>query len=99
MYVTAAAPYPALHPKTAAWRDNIMDKVARAELEGELAELRREIRELQDEQAQLNKHAPGSEGNRHAFITSQLQILRDTEAELAKPLLDAMEDDTRDAPP
>jgi septal ring factor EnvC (AmiA/AmiB activator) len=76
-----------------------MDKVARDQLESELAELRREIRELQDEQAQLNKHAPGPEGNRHAFITTQLQILRDTEAELNKPLLDAMEDDIRDAPP
>jgi hypothetical protein len=47
-----------------------MDKVARSQLESQLAELRREIRELQDEQAQLNKHAPGPEGNRIAAISS-----------------------------
>ena len=66
-----------------------MDKVARALREAELEALRGEMRELQSEQAQLNQHAPGPEGNRHAFITSRLRIMRDTETGLRKPLLPA----------
>jgi hypothetical protein len=64
-----------------------MDKVARAQREAELEALRGEMRVMQDEQAQLNEHAPGPEGNRHASITSQLRILRNTETELRRPLL------------
>jgi hypothetical protein len=66
-----------------------MDKIARAQLEAELEALRGEARQLQVEQALLSQHAPGPEGNRHAFITSQLRILRDTEAKLRRPLLPA----------
>jgi hypothetical protein len=66
-----------------------MDKVALALREAELEALRGEMRELQVEQAQLNQHAPGPEGNRHAFIASQLRILRNTETELRRPLLPA----------
>jgi predicted nuclease with TOPRIM domain len=64
-----------------------MDKIARAQLEAELEALRGEVRQLQVEQALLNEHVRGPEGNRHAFITSQLRILRDTEAKLSRPLL------------
>jgi hypothetical protein len=72
-----------------------IDKEQRAQLETQLAEIRREIRELHDERLRLNKYAPGEEGNRHAFIGEQLKILRRTENELNAPLLDAMEDDIR----
>lgn len=74
-----------------------IDKAQRAQLEAKLAGIRREIHELHDEQLGLNKHAAGAEGNRHAFISSQLRILRNIERELNAPLLDAMEDDIRSA--
>jgi hypothetical protein len=63
-----------------------MDKVARAQLEAELEALRGEVRQLLVEQALLNQHASGPEGNRHAFITSQLRVLRNTETRLSRPL-------------
>jgi hypothetical protein len=63
-----------------------MDKVARAQLEAELEALRGEVRQLLVEQALLNEDAPGPEGNRHAFITSQLRVLRNTETRLSRPL-------------
>ena len=74
-----------------------MDKAERAELDAKLAALRHDMQELRDEQLRLNKHAAGQEGNRHAFISAQLRIMRTTERELNSPLLDAMEDDIRNA--
>jgi hypothetical protein len=74
-----------------------IDKAQRAQLTAKLIEVRRDIAELHTEQLGLNREAVGTEGNRHAFIGAQLRILRDAERELNAPLLDAMEDDIRDA--
>jgi hypothetical protein len=75
-----------------------MDAATRAAQQAKLAEVRREIHQLEKEQATLNEYASGAEGNRHAAIDAQLTMLRNVEVTLRGPLLDALEDDNKNSP-
>lgn len=74
-----------------------IDNAQRAQLTARLADVRQEIDALHTERLGLNKDAAGAEGDRHAFIGARLWLLRDIERELNAPLLDAMDDDNRNA--
>jgi len=76
-----------------------LDEAHRALLTAKLANVRQEINDLHIERRGLNEDAAGAEGDRHAFIGARLWMLRDTERELNAPLMDAIEDDKRNAPP
>jgi hypothetical protein len=75
-----------------------LDEAHRALLTAKLANVRQEIDDLHLERRGLNENAAGAEGDRHASIGARLRMLRDAERELNAPLMDAMEDDKRNAP-
>ena len=74
-----------------------MDKTQRTEIEAQLVELRREIRELQDERLALDKSdAVGAK--RHAFLGDQIRLMRLTESKFDTQLLDELQREVRRDP-
>ena len=74
-------------------KDDLVEFAAQA------LELRQQAHALELQQAKLNEHAPGVEGDRHRMLGAQIRDLRAKAAEIYAPVLEALEEILKNTPP